>query len=83
MEGESHLGKRKLRQLFPPLACCRSLGKSEYWLTLGVGKITSETFEIFYSGDIEQERGVAVALDQEMGKKFSKDIGHRQMVFYF
>ena len=34
----------------------------------GVGKITSETFKIFYTRGTDNERGVAVKLDQDMGK---------------
>ena len=34
----------------------------------GAGKITSRTFEMLYSGGTEHEIGVAIVLDQEMGK---------------
>ena len=32
----------------------------------GAGKITPGMFEIFYLGDIEHERGVAIVPEQEM-----------------
>ena len=34
----------------------------------GAGKITSGTFEIFYSGGSEHERGMAIILEQDMAK---------------
>ena len=34
----------------------------------GARKITSRAFKIFYSGGAEHERGVAIMLDQGMGK---------------
>ena len=34
----------------------------------GAGKITTGTFEIFYTGGREHERGTTIIQDQDMGK---------------
>ena len=43
------------------------LGISEVRLQC-TGKITSKTFKIFYAGDTEHKRGVAIILDLDMAK---------------
>ena len=45
----------------------------------GLGKIPSQTFEIFYSGGIECESGVAI----ENEEKQPQNIDHYQIMFYF